>query len=528
MKLSLHAKLVLVVGIIVSVALVTIPNLLPLTGETGHDSIIAIGRFHIIALHFPICLLLVVPMMELLGCIRPMHYFKEAVQSVLWLAIFFAIGACALGFMLATGEGDVGKIVEDHMWGGIITTVLMFVALFVYELNPGQQRKGLYLTYLVFLFASVGSLTIGSHHGASLVHGEDYLYEKAPTFVKNMIGVKEEPIVQLTYDSPVYHTLIEPIFDQHCYSCHSELKQKGQFRIDDFALLLKGGKSEHAGVAPWDLAKSEVANRIVLPMTDKHVMPPKESAPMNREEIALIQWWIEGGAPETQSIDQLSFELYPEDVERIITTRIGASEGTVGPLDLATFKMVSKQVKAEFGVDVILYSQQLEDGVYVVTRNANLELPSDPLEDLESIAPHVHSINLWRRELAPDAFTALGQFSHLSELHLNESNVTTVDLASLPELRKLATLNLYGTAIGDDAIEPLAAIRSLRQLHLYNSQFTAEGVAQLQQALPRCKILYTFELPKSEKEASPAEDKTDKKTETETEEPKATVVVAAK
>lgn len=525
MKLSLHAKIVLVVGSILSAALVAIPNLLPLTGDTGHDSIIAIGRFHIIALHFPICLLLVVPLMELLGCIRPMHYFKEAVQSVLWLAIVFAISACALGFMLATGEGDVGKLVEDHMWGGVITTVLMFVALFVYELNPGQQRKGLYATYLIILSASIASLTIGSHHGASLVHGEDYLYEKAPAFVKNMIGVKEEPVVQLTYDSPVYHSLIEPIFDQHCYTCHSELKQKGQFRMDDFALLLKGGKSEHAGIAPWDLAKSEVANRIALPMTDKNVMPPKESAPMNRGEIALIQWWIEGGASDTQSIDQLSFELYPDDVEAIITAKIGAGEDAVEPLDIETFRMVSKQVKVEFGIDVILYSLQLEDGVYVVTRNAQPKLPNDAIEDLESIAPHVHSINLWRRELAPDAFTALSQFSHLSELHLNESNVTTADLASLSELRKLETLNLYGTAIGDDAIEPLSVIRSLRKLHLYNSQFTAEGIAQLQQALPRCEILYTFEQPKSKADEPPAEENSDAKTETET---NATEVVAAK
>ena len=130
-KISLHAKIVFLVGGLLSALLVATPYLLPLTGEAGHDTVTAIGRFHIIALHFPICLLLVVPLMELLGCIRPMHYFKEAVQSVLWLAIIFAIGACALGFMLATGEGDMGKRVEDHMWGGILTTVLMFVTLFM-------------------------------------------------------------------------------------------------------------------------------------------------------------------------------------------------------------------------------------------------------------------------------------------------------------------------------------------------------------------------------------------------------------
>ena len=504
-KISLHAKIVLFVGGLLSALLIATPYLLPLTGEAGHDTVTAIGRFHIIALHFPICLLLVVPLMELLGCIRPMHYFKEAVQSVLWLAIIFAIGACALGFMLATGEGDAGHLVEDHMWGGILTTVLMFVTLFIYELNPGQQRRGLYVAYLIALSASIASLTIGSHHGASLVHGDDYLYEKAPPFVQNLLGVQAEPIEPLTYDSVAYHRLIQPIFEEHCYSCHSELKQKGQFRMDDFAALLKGGKSQHAGITPSDLANSEVYNRILLPMSDKKVMPPKESPPMPREAVALIQWWIEGGASETQTIDELAFELYPDDIERIITAKVGGGE-SLEPLDFSTFSRISKQIKVEFGVDVILYSQQLDDGVYVATRNAELRLPADPFEDLQPIAPHVKSINLWRRKLDAEAYSALGQFGQLAELNLNESNVTTADLGALHDLRKLQTLNLFGTKIGDDAVQTLASIRSLRTLHLNDTQFTAAGVSELKQALPRCEILHHSQADAPDTETNPTEE----------------------
>ena len=504
-KISLHAKIVFLVGSLLGALLVATPYLLPLSGEAGHDTVTAIGRFHIIALHFPICLLLVVPLMELLGCIRPMHYFKEAVQSVLWLAIIFAIGACALGFMLATGEGDAGKLVEDHMWGGILTTVLMFVTLFIYELNPGQQRRGLYISYLIVLSASIASLTIGSHHGASLVHGDDYLYEKAPPFVQSIIGVQPEVIEPLTYDSLAYHSLIQPIFEEHCYSCHSEFKQKGQFRMDEFALLLKGGKSGHAGITASDLGKSEVYNRMLLPLTDKKVMPPKESPPMPREAVALIEWWIEGGASETQTIDQLAFELYPEDIERMITAKVGGEE-TLEPLDFATFSRISKQVKVEFGVDVILYSQQLDDGVYVATRNAQVRLPDDPFEDLQPMAAQVKSINLWRRKLSAEAFATLGQFSQLAELHLNESNVTTSDLNALSELRKLQTLNLFGTEIGDDAVETLASIRSLRTIHLNDSQFSAAGVSKLKQALPRCEILHNSQGSAADTETKPTDE----------------------
>ena len=34
-----------------------------------------------------------------------------------------------------------------------------------------------------------------------------------------------------------------PIFKRHCVGCHSEKKDKGGLRMDDVALLLKGGKT---------------------------------------------------------------------------------------------------------------------------------------------------------------------------------------------------------------------------------------------------------------------------------------------
>jgi uncharacterized membrane protein len=492
-KLTLHAKIVFVVGLIVSVLLVLMPTVMPLSGEPGSDSVIALGRFHIIVLHFPICLLLVTPLLELLGCVRPMYYFKEAVQSVLWLAIVFAIGACVLGFLLATGEGDAGKLVEDHMWGGILTTILMFVALFIYELNLGRQRTGLYLTYLLILVASIVSLTVGSHHGASLVHGDDYLYEKAPVFVKNMIGLDTISDVTLTFDSPAYAGLIEPIFETHCYSCHSELKEKGQYRMDTFESMLAGGRSGHAGVVPGDVSASELFNRITLPLADDAVMPPKEQTPLTADEVALIEWWIESGASQDQSIDALSYELYPDHIDAILVAQIGAESLQMEPLDEAVFSLVANQVKSEFGVDLIRYSQDLEDGVYLVTRNAKARVSADTFEDLERVGAYVRSINLWRCDLQSGAFLELVHFPFLYELHLSESNVTDADLVVLTDLRKLKTLNLFGTEVGDDSIDTLSKLRSLRALHLNSTRFSDAGVAKLQAALPRCEIYYTFE-----------------------------------
>ena len=40
----------------------------------------------------------------------------------------------------------------------------------------------------------------------------------------------------------VYDSVIQPIFQTKCYSCHSSKKQKGGLRLDKYDLIMKGGK----------------------------------------------------------------------------------------------------------------------------------------------------------------------------------------------------------------------------------------------------------------------------------------------
>ena len=326
-----------------------------------------------------------------------MHYFKDAVPSVLWISILSAFATCILGFMLATGEGEIGKLVSNHMWGGVFTTILIIIALFTYELNPGQKNKILYTAYIVVLIISIGTLTIGSHHGASLVHGQDYLYEKAPSAIKNLIGGHEDNASPVTYDTPAYQGLIKPIFEQNCYSCHSELKEKGHYKMDTYENLLAGGKSETAGIVPGIATHSEVFTRITLPVNDEKRMPPLEKPQLANQEIVLIDWWIQTGGSPSDTIDDLSYIDYPDEVEEIITTLIYDNNDPKQLLDFNTFLSVSDQLKKAYGIDVILNSQNLEDGLYVVTRNAKGSITTDALNDLAPLAGYVTSINLWKR-----------------------------------------------------------------------------------------------------------------------------------
>ena len=86
---------------------------------------------------------------------------------------------------------------------------------------------------------------------------------------------------------------IEPIFHQHCYSCHGPAQQMSGLRLDRKDAALKGGYSG-AIVVPGDSSESKLMARVT---SDKEGfrMPPA-GAPLTPKEIDLLRAWIEAGA----------------------------------------------------------------------------------------------------------------------------------------------------------------------------------------------------------------------------------------
>jgi hypothetical protein len=56
-------------------------------------------------------------------------------------------------------------------------------------------------------------------------------------------------------------------------------------------------------------------------------------------------------------------------------------------------------------------------------------------------------------------------------------------------LTKLERLSLAGCTFSDAGLKHLAGLSNLTQLDLTGTQATADGVAALQKALPKCRIL---------------------------------------
>lgn len=87
---------------------------------------------------------------------------------------------------------------------------------------------------------------------------------------------------------------IAPIFEKHCYECHSEKtgKRKAGYVFDDLETL-KLDINPKGGIVPGNPAESHIFVVVADPSHEAH-MPPKDNLPS--EDIELLRKWITEGA----------------------------------------------------------------------------------------------------------------------------------------------------------------------------------------------------------------------------------------
>jgi len=114
-------------------------------------------------------------------------------------------------------------------------------------------------------------------------------------------------------DKLVFQHIILPIFEAKCNKCHGEEKQKGELRLDTFEFTMAGGEnSGNKNIVPGKPADSATFLSISSAEDDDEHMPPEGKEQLTMEEMALIRWWIEQGASNTQKVD---LSVIPADIK---------------------------------------------------------------------------------------------------------------------------------------------------------------------------------------------------------------------
>lgn len=428
--------------------LLLLPLLIHLDGQTHANWQQFLGRFHPLAVHLPIGIILTVPLLEIAARFRP--GLREAAAFMLALAIFACISAVTLGFLLAHGSGVSGAMVTRHMWGGIWLTIGVLVCFLVRPLWISGRSPFLYPALLGCVVVLLGW---ASHQGGSLTHGKNYLTEFLPAHLKQWVGLK--PAKEQLVAGSFYAERLKPILDSNCYACHSAAKTKGGLQLDSYALMMEGGR-DGVVIIPGHPEKSLLFQRITLPPEDQKSMPAEGKPPLKPEEIAWIMAWILQGA--SPSAKTLAGVTLPE-----VALPLRPVADYSGLIDQIV------QIEKTQSISLAPVSKNYQDGLILNAASAGSKFTDAQLAQLGKFAPYIVEAELGRTSVTDASFDTLAKFTNLRALHLEDTAVTGKELGKLSNLSQLTYLNLTGTKVTGTAIAQIASMKNLRHLYLYNT-----------------------------------------------------------
>jgi hypothetical protein len=242
---------------------------------------------------------------------------------------------------------------------GIIGTAGVLLGLVIRIYAMGQENRELLHAYRAIFLLSFAVMGLGAHFGGNMSHGNKYLTERAPAGLKEkmvgfekfmlslvaepkapegtvVVGTPVNPIptlkkaptipdkpqpptvvvapVQMEKDKLVFQDVILPIFEAKCNNCHNADKSKGDLRLDTFEMVMKGGENG-ANIVPGKPDESLSIQRVLLAVDDDEHMPPDGKAQLTAGEIALLRWWVEQGASNTQKVADAKF---PPEVKPVV------------------------------------------------------------------------------------------------------------------------------------------------------------------------------------------------------------------
>jgi mono/diheme cytochrome c family protein/uncharacterized membrane protein len=454
-------------ALVFTVLLLLLPVVLKLDGNPHADWQQFLGRFHPLMVHLPVALVLLVPLLEIVGAIRPA--LREAAGFVLGLAWLGCLGAVALGYLLAYGSGDAGAGVTRHMWGGIALTIGVMLCLLArpFWLNGHSTR-----VYPAMLCCVLLLLVWAAHEGGSLTHGSNYLTKYMPPPAKRWATL--EMVQSKAPDANSFYVKhINPILDTNCVACHGDEKVKGGLRLDSYEEMMKGGK-DGAAIVPGKPEESLLLQRVTLPTDHKKFMPAEGKPPLSAEQISWLKAWVQQGAsPTAVSVAGISIH---EEIEELPRQPVG---------DYSALMPEILQMQIGQGAKLTAVSSKPSDGLILNTVDASSNFTDADLKRFEKFAPYIVEAELGSTSVTNASFDTLGKFTHLRALHLERTNITGEGLAKLAPLTQLIYLNLSGTKVTQAAVAPLAAMKNLHHLYLYNTPADPVPVASAPQTIAR-------------------------------------------
>ncbi len=425
------------------------------------------GRMHPLILHFPIVLLLLAIIWETVIKAKENPLYRPLGDALLLSTALSAVVAALMGLFLSQEEGYDAEALFGHKWSGVAVSGISWL-WYAYR-ERIRQVKGLGWGIAIIGFAGI---VLAGHLGATITHGENYLWE--PLSVD-----KKKPNVLLE-DALVFQHLVLPVLEEKCQSCHNSAKSKGGLVLENEASILKGGK--HGKL--WDstaVSMGLLMERLHLPAEAKKHMPPTGKPQLSAQEMEILYHWIKNGAP----FDQKIVELPEKDTLRVLAAEllknVEDEDYAFAPASERTIKKLNNDYRA-------VYPLALNSPALGVDFFGIAAFQSQAITELEAIKTQIVSLNLNRMPVQDADLKTIARFTNLRKLNLSATHITGATLSELKNLKALRKLSLSGTAVKAADLKVLAQLPELAALYLWNTGVSEQDFPALQKQLPQVHL----------------------------------------
>jgi uncharacterized membrane protein len=438
------------------------------------------GRLHPLVLHLPIGLLVALAALELVWWTQPAGRARGLLAAVTALA---AVVTAGTGWVLGhDAEHPFTTTLERHEWLGIslAATCLLLAAL-------ARRAEARPAAYRVVLLAALLLLLPTGHLGASMTHGDDFLFEPLSREAERggadaavpEPGVAPETVA--TMAPAAYADVIAPLLEARCGACHNEKRRKGRLVLVTPEGLREGGRGGPAFEAGKP-QQSEMLRRLHLPITDEDHMPPEDKPQPSGEEIAAIEAWITAGAP---------FEGPVEGLRVAAPEAAPASPPADKPAGLAPPPAADPAALAALR-DALVHVEPAEPGDRLLWVDFAAVAPS--VDDaraaqlLEPLREQLAELSLARAPVGDALAALLASCPRLWRLDLSRTQLTAAGLGALAGHARLEDLVLVRTALDDSAADTLASLPALRRVRVWGAGLSEPALARLRAARPSLDV----------------------------------------
>ena len=395
-----------------------------------------LGKSHLLWVHLPIGFIFLALVLTLLKRKNPEAPYLILLPLIWRLATLAAIFAVFSGLLLS--ENQEGINLFFHQYAGIFLTI------------------GL-ITYLIFknefllIFISILFVTT-IHLGASLTHGEDYLFTE-----------KKKVITQLN-EVELYEDAIVPIFKAKCFSCHKPGKSKGDLDLTNY---------EKIG------DKEELVRRTHLPKSHKEFMPANGKAPLSKEQLAILSYWVEIGAPKTKRLAQLQLSAKRKSM---FESFFKLDENPLLSLNVKPAKY-EHLAKNGFLIHPIYQQSALLEVKYTGKEKPDLKL-------LQEIKKQVVWLDLSNTGLRNEDLKIVGQLENLFKLNLSKNDISNPGIIDLGVLKNLTEINLYETEVNAAALNHLMKLPKIQRIYLWETKLPPLYLDSIAKINPTICLIY--------------------------------------